>query len=80
MLKRIHGDAYGWDPPDVEGLERLPSNRMRQYVRAWINGWDLLHVDPTYRPQIAAAQLAVDLTEDADLETGVASEARPSAG
>ena len=68
MLKRIHGDAYGWGPPDVEGLERLPSNRMRQYVRAWINGWDLLHVDPTYRPQIAADQLAVDLTEDADLE------------
>lgn len=64
MLKRIHGEAYGWDPPDVEGLERLPSNRMRQYVRAWINGWDLLHVDPTYRPQVAADRLAVDLTED----------------
>ena len=30
-LKAIHGEAYGWEPPDVEGLERLPSNRMRQW-------------------------------------------------
>ncbi|MEX2658380.1 MAG: BREX system ATP-binding domain-containing protein, partial [Acidimicrobiales bacterium] len=49
-LKEIHAQAYGWDPPDVEGLERLPSNRMRQYVRAWINAWDLCHLDPSYRP------------------------------
>lgn len=68
-LKQIHGEAYGWLPPDVEGLERLPSNRMRQYVRAWINGWDLLYVDPGYRPQMAADSLAVDLSED-DPELG----------
>jgi hypothetical protein len=67
MLKRIHGEAYGWEPPDVEGLERLPSNRMRQYVRAWITGWDLLYVDPTYRPQVAADRVALDLTDAPEL-------------
>ena len=61
QLKQIHGEAYGWDPPDVAGLERLPSNRMRQYVRAWINEWDLLRLDPGYQPRISVAGLDVDL-------------------
>lgn len=68
-LKEIHGQAHGWDPPDVEGLERLPSNRMRQYVRAWINEWDLRRLDPTYVPDISVADLVVDFSEDADLES-----------
>jgi P-loop Domain of unknown function (DUF2791) len=67
-LKEIHGEAYGWDPPDVAGIERLPSNRMRQYVRAWINEWDLRRLDPGYRPQIQAPGLEVDLSTDSDLE------------
>ncbi|MGH9180917.1 MAG: BREX system ATP-binding domain-containing protein, partial [Acidimicrobiales bacterium] len=65
-LKAIHADAYGWEPPDVEGLERLPSNRMRQYVRAWINEWDLRRLDPTYRPDISATEVVVDYSEDPD--------------
>lgn len=74
QLKRIHSEAYGWDPPDVPGIERLPSNRMRQYVRAWINEWDLRRLDPSYQPEISAAGLEVDLSTDRDLEeTGEAS-------
>ncbi len=68
-LKAIHASAFRWDPPDVEGLERLPSNRMRQYVRAWINEWDLRRLDPTYEPDIAATEVTVDLTEDSDLQS-----------
>jgi len=71
-LKEIHATAFGWEPPDVEGLERLPSNRMRQYVRAWINEWDLRRLDPSYQPDIAAAEITVDFTEDASLEGGEA--------
>jgi hypothetical protein len=67
-LKEIHAEAYGWDPPDVAGIERLPSNRMRQYVRAWISEWDLRRLDPTYVPDITATALAVDFSADADLE------------
>jgi hypothetical protein len=70
QLKQIHAEAYGWDPPDVPGLERLPSNRMRQYVRAWINEWDLRRLDPNYRPEISVGGLEVDLSTDADLEVG----------
>jgi hypothetical protein len=67
-LKHIHAEAYGWDPPDVSGIERLPSNRMRQYVRAWISEWDLRRLDPSYVPDTAATPLIVDFTEDVDLE------------
>ncbi|MGH9188746.1 MAG: BREX system ATP-binding domain-containing protein [Acidimicrobiales bacterium] len=77
-LRDIHAGAFGWDPPDVEGLERLPSNRMRQYVRAWINEWDLSRLDPTYVPDMAVTEVLVDLTEDAELEGADAGEVRPA--
>lgn len=72
LLKQIHAEAYGWEPPDVTGLERLPSNRMRQYVRAWINEWDLRRIDPAYLPNMVVGELGVDLSEeeDADIEEG----------
>lgn len=68
-LKALHGAAYGWTPPDVEGLERLPSNRMRQYIRAWINEWDLVRLDPTYQPHTSATAIQVDYTEASELES-----------
>jgi hypothetical protein len=79
-LKQLHAEAYGWDPPDVTGLERLPSNRMRQYVRAWINEWDLRRLDPTYQPEITTSELAVDYTEDTDLDTPAEDGGSPTAG
>ena len=72
QLRQIHGEAYGWDPPDVAGLERLPSNRMRQYVRAWINEWDLRRLDPSYQPEMTASGVIVDLRdEDEEPSEGV---------
>lgn len=68
VLKALHGAAYGWSPPDVPGLERLGATRMRQYVRAWINAWDLVRLDPSYRPSTEAVELASSYAEDADLE------------
>jgi hypothetical protein len=79
-LKDLHAGAYGWEPPDVEGLERLPSNRMRQYVRAWINEWDLRRLDPSYHPQIDATDLVVDFSEDTDLEGGASGSATSADG
>jgi hypothetical protein len=66
-LKKLHADAFGWSPPDVAGLERLGATRMRQYVRAWINEWDLLRLDPSFRAQSVAVDIASDYREDADL-------------
>jgi hypothetical protein len=66
-LRQLHGDAFGWTPPDVAGLERLGATRMRQYVRAWINEWDLVRLDPAFQPETVAVEIATDYSEDADL-------------
>lgn len=73
-LKALHAQAYDWQPPDVEGLERLPSNRMRQYVRAWINEWDLRRLDPAYEPELTSVDVVVDFSEEAMLEGDAATE------
>lgn len=67
-LKRLHAEAFEWQPPEVAGLERLGANRMRQYVRAWINEWDLVRLDPQYSPDTEAVDLAYDYREDESLE------------
>ena len=67
-LKDLHGAAFDWNPPDIKGLERLGATRMRQYVRAWINEWDLVRLDPAFQPQTEALDLPTDYREDVDLE------------
>jgi len=58
----------------VAGLERLGATRMRQYVRAWINEWDLIRLDPGFRPDSVAADIASDYREDDTLDGGSAAE------
>jgi hypothetical protein len=67
-LKQLHADAFGWTPPDVIGLERLGATRMRQYVRAWINEWDLVRLDSDYRPATETVDVVSDYREDTALE------------
>ncbi|MBA2558845.1 MAG: DUF2791 family P-loop domain-containing protein [Propionibacteriales bacterium] len=66
-LRSLHGAAYGWDPPDVAGLERLGATRMRQYVRAWINEWDLVRLDPDYQPVTDVVDVPGDYRELTEL-------------
>ena len=67
-LRALHGVAYDWQPPDVDAGERATSTSMRQYVRRWINEWDLVRLYPDYRPTIEVGQLTVDYDENPDLE------------
>ena len=68
QLKTLHSEAFEWDAPDVSGLERLGATRMRQYVRAWINEWDLVRLDPSYQPQTEVSPLAITYDEQPDLD------------
>ena len=56
----------------MAGLERLGTTRMRQYVRAWINEWDLVRLDPEFTPRSEVVDHALDgattYREDPDLE------------
>ena len=72
ILRELHGAAYDWDPPDVVGLERLGATRMRQYVRAWINEWDLVRLDPGYRPVTDVVDTPPDYRESPELSAGEA--------
>ncbi len=65
-LRRLHGLAHDWSPPDVTGLERLGTTRMRQHVRAWINEWDLVRQDPRYTPSTAVLDVPTDYRETDD--------------
>jgi len=67
-MKELHGEVFGWNPPDVSGLERLGATRMRQYVRAWINEWDLRRLDSGYQPATEIIDVASDYREDPNLE------------
>jgi BREX system ATP-binding protein BrxC/D len=73
-LKALHSEAFGWDAPNVAGLERLGATRMRQYVRAWINEWDLVRLDPTFQPDTEIGTVATSYQEQADLDTEPADE------
>ena len=67
-LRTLHGAAYAWQPPEVDAGERATSTSMRQYVRRWINEWDLLRLYPEYRPSIVTERFEIDYAEDPDLE------------
>ena len=68
LLKELHGAAFNWSPPDVPGLERLSATRMRQYIRAWINAWDLMRLDPDYQPDTELIEVTTSYDEDETLE------------
>ncbi len=67
-LKAMHSEAFAWDAPDVAGLERLGATRMRQYVRAWINEWDLVRLDPAFLPQTEVATIDTSYDEQPELD------------
>lgn len=69
-VKQLHASAYDWSPPDVTGLERLGATRMRQYVRAWINAWDLVRLDPAYVPDTEVLAVTSRYDEDQALDQG----------
>lgn len=45
-LKAMHGDAYGWTPPELPAIGASRTRRLRSYVRRWVNQWDLLRLYP----------------------------------
>lgn len=69
-LRALHGQAYGWEPPNVSWPEALGTASMRTFVRAWINAWDVHRLYPDFvegdRPY-EMHELRPDYREDPDL-------------
>ena len=67
-VREIYGAAYNWSPPDIAGaVEYAGSTRMRQYVRAWVNLWDLRRLYD-YEGSLVSESVSTNYEEDADLE------------
>ena len=67
-VREVYRAAYDWQPPDIAGaVEYAGSTRMRQYVRAWVNLWDLRRLYD-YEGSLVSEELTTSYDEDADLE------------
>jgi hypothetical protein len=67
-VRALHARAFAWDPPELDPGEVLSTTRIRQYVRRWINEWDLLRLYPDYAPHTVVAELPVDYSVRPELE------------
>ena len=67
-LKQIHGAAFGWDAPELPRDRGRLTQSMREYVRGWINEWDLRRLDPAYQPDIEVEPVVSEYVEDPELE------------
>ena len=68
-LKNIHSLAYNWDAPDIDrGSRPVGEPRIRQFVRRWINEWDLRRLYPELEPDIEVTELQFRREEDTTLE------------
>jgi hypothetical protein len=67
-IRALHARAFAWDPPELGAGEVLSTTRIRQYVRRWINEWDLHHLYPDYAPQTVVATMPVDYSVQPELE------------
>ena len=46
----IHGQVFGWSPPDVPAWSGSAQRGCAHNVRAWINEWNLVRLDSAVRP------------------------------
>jgi len=67
-VKYIYDHAYNKSSPDVTGVEKTITTRMRHYVKGWITEWDLKRKYPDYEPIIKGEDLGPGYSEDRDLQ------------
>lgn len=68
QVKNFYARAYDCAVPDVAmGGEEI-AKRMRQYVRRWINEWDLRRIYPGYSPSLEEQTVVFNFSENPELE------------
>ena len=64
----LYAKAYGWNPPaDYQHPDK--TKQVRQYIKQWINTWDLKRLYPGYNPEIETVELKSNYSEMPELET-----------
>ena len=69
-LRNIYSRAYDWETPPATPLRHAAESwmKMRHRIRAPIEEWDLLRLDPETTPYIIAEEERADYTERPELE------------
>ena len=67
LIQQIYARAYNWSSPYLPPEERLTTTLMRQYVRRWINEWDLKRLYPDHEVHMVVEDFRMDYSEDRDL-------------
>ena len=69
-LRTIYSRAYDWETPPATPLRNAAESwmKMRHRIRAPIEEWDLLRLDPETTPHIIAEEERADYTERPELE------------
>ncbi len=69
-LRIIYSRAYGWEAPPATPLRNAAQSwtRMRHRIRAPIEEWDMLRLDPETTPYIIVEEKRADYTERPELE------------
>ncbi len=68
QVRALYAQAYQWRAPEISRREYSSSTGMRQYVRSWINAWDLRRLYD-HEADVVAESLAMSYDEDADMQT-----------
>jgi hypothetical protein len=67
-VRALYSSAYDWEAPEItDAREYSSSTGMRQYVRSWINTWDLRRLYD-YRAEVIVEPEAISYEEDVDLQ------------
>jgi hypothetical protein len=77
-VRSLYSDAYGWEAPEIGNTREYSSSTgMRQYVRSWINIWDLRRLY-NYQADLVAERATFSYEEDADMQTESRAEEEPT--
>jgi P-loop Domain of unknown function (DUF2791) len=68
-VRDLYAGAYRWDAPEISGAREYSSSTgMRQYVRSWINIWDLRRLYD-YQADVVIEEERISYEEDVDFQT-----------
>lgn len=65
-LSELYREAYDWEPPVTDGVERTATRTMRQYIKGWITEWDMRRLTGDIS-RIVVEEIAANYEEDESL-------------
>lgn len=68
QVRALYSDSYDWRAPEISRREYASTTGMRQYVRSWINAWDLRRLYD-HEADVVLEDVPMSYEEDADMQS-----------